>query len=85
MTAVALRLLLLFSADAWSAQLSAAAPFKDPRNASNPLGVVFSAGNGSGYSDQPQVVIFNASYWLCVLTCSPGHEGQRSQIAATVA
>jgi hypothetical protein len=60
-------------------------PFKDPRNASNALGTIFSAGNGStGYSDQPQVVIFNASYWLCVVTCSPGHEGQKSQIAASV-
>jgi hypothetical protein len=59
-------------------------PFRDPRNASNSLGTIFSAGNGTGYSDQPQIVIFNETYWLCVLTCSPGHEGQKSQIAASV-
>jgi hypothetical protein len=59
--------------------------FQDPRNASNALGIIFStAGNATGYSDQPQVVVFNASYWLCVVTCSPGHEGQKSQIAASV-
>lgn len=60
-------------------------PFKDQRNASNALGTIFSSSkNGTGYSDQPQVVIFNESYWLCVVTCSPGHEGQRNQIAASV-
>ena len=53
----------------------------DPRNAQDPWGVIYPSLNGTGYSDQPQVVTFNSSYWLCVLTCSPGHEGQRSQIA----
>lgn len=55
----------------------------DPRDARVPWGTIFSAGNGTGYSDQPQVVIINASFWLCVVTCSPGHEGQRSQIVGT--
>ena len=56
----------------------------DPRNASYPYGTIFAPTGGVGYSDQPQVVAVNASFWLCVLTCSPGREGQRSQIAATV-
>ena len=56
----------------------------DSRNASNAWGVILGAtGNHTGYSDQPQVVFFNDSYWLCVLTASSGHEGQRSQIAAS--
>lgn len=55
----------------------------DPRDARVPWGTIFSAGNGTGYSDQPQVVIINASFWMCVVTCSPGHEGQRSQIVGT--
>lgn len=54
----------------------------DPRNASNPWGTIYSAGNNTGYSDQPQIITLNSSYWLCVVTCSPGHEGQRNQIAA---
>ena len=53
----------------------------DPRNALDPWGVIYPSMNGQGYSDQPQVVVFNSSFWLCVLTCSPAHEGQRSQIA----
>jgi hypothetical protein len=55
----------------------------DSRDARVPWGTIFSAGGGTGYSDQPQVIVFNASYWLCVITCSPGHEGQRSQIVGT--
>ena len=64
--------------------LALAAP--DPRNASHPFGTIFAPppGHSTAYSDQPQVVIFNESFWLCVVTCSPQREGQRSQIAATV-
>ena len=56
----------------------------DSRNASYPYGTILSPPGGRGYSDQPQIVIVNSSYWLCVLTCSPEREGQQSQIAATL-
>jgi hypothetical protein len=67
--------------------VAAAAPALAPvdsRNASFPFGTIFAPAGGVGYSDQPQVVPVNASFWLCVLTCSSAREGQRNQIAATV-
>lgn len=44
----------------------------DSRDVNASWGVIFSAGNDTGYSDQPQVVTFNDTHWLCVITCSPG-------------